>query len=257
MKLTVIGSSGSFGGPGNPCSSYLVEHDGHRVLLDFGNGALGELQRYGDIYDLQAVILSHLHADHCVDMCGYYVARKYRPGGEPLPLLPVWGPAGTRERIAKAYDTDDAECESVFTFRNVLEGAQEGATGNTFETGPFTVRVTRVDHPVEAYAIRLEAAGHTLVYSGDTGPCAALDDLAKGADLLLAEASFQEPRDDGLLGLHLNGREAGQSATAGGVGRLVLTHIPPWTDAELNLAAAKAAYDGPVNLATPGAVFQI
>ena len=200
MKLTVIGSSGSFGGPGNPCSSYLVEHDGHRVLLDFGNGALGELQRYGDIYDLQAVILSHLHADHCVDMCGYYVARKYRPGGEPLPLLPVWGPSGTRERIAKAYDTDDAECESVFTFRDVLEGAPEGATGNTFETGPFTVRVTRVDHPVEAYAIRLEAGGHTLVYSGDTGPCAALDHLAKGADLLLAEASFQEPRDDGLLG---------------------------------------------------------
>jgi ribonuclease BN (tRNA processing enzyme) len=257
MKLTVIGSSGSFGGPGNPCSSYLVEHDGHRVLLDFGNGALGELQRYGDIYDLQAVILSHLHADHCVDMCGYYVARKYRPGGEPLPLLPVWGPAGTRERIAKAYDTDDAECESVFTFRNVLEDAPEGATGNTFETGPFTVRVTRVDHPVEAYAIRLEAGGHTLVYSGDTGPCAALDRLAKGADLLLAEASFQEPRDNGLLGLHLNGREAGESATAAGVGRLVLTHIPPWTDAELNLAAAKAAYDGPVNLATPGAVFQI
>lgn len=257
MKLTVIGSSGSFGGPGNPCSSYLVEHDGHRVLLDFGNGALGELQRYGDIYDLQAVILSHLHADHCVDMCGYYVARKYRPGGEPLPLLPVWGPTGTRERIAKAYDTDDAECESVFTFRNVLEGAPEGATGNTFETGPFTVRVTRVDHPVEAYAIRLEAGGRTLVYSGDTGPCAALDHLAKGADLLLAEASFQEPRDNGLLGLHLNGREAGESATAGGVGRLVLTHIPPWTDAELNLTAAKGAYEGPVNLATPGAVFQI
>lgn len=257
MKLTVIGSSGSFGGPGNPCSSYLVEHDGHRILLDFGNGALGELQRYGDIYDLQAVILSHLHADHCVDMCGYYVARKYRPGGEPLPLLPVWGPSGTRERIAKAYDTDDAECESVFAFHNVLEGAPEGATANTFESGPFTVRVVRVDHPVEAYAIRLEAGGRTLVYSGDTGPCAALDHLAKGADLLLAEASFQEPRDDGLVGLHLNGREAGESATAGGVARLVLTHIPPWTDAELNLGAAQAAYDGPVNLATPGAVFQI
>jgi ribonuclease BN (tRNA processing enzyme) len=257
MKLTVIGSSGSFGGPGNPCSSYLVEHDGHRVVLDFGNGALGEMQRYGDIYDVQCVILSHLHADHCVDMCGYYVARKYRPGGEPLPLLPVWGPSGTRERIAKAYDTDDAECESVFDFRDVLEGAPAGATVNTFETGPFTVRVARVDHPVEAYAIRLEAGGRTLVYSGDTGPCPALDTLAKGADLLLAEASFQEPRDDGLVGLHLNGREAGECATAAGAARLVLTHIPPWTDAQLNRGAAEAAYDGPVALAEPGAVFQI
>ncbi|GAA2044822.1 MBL fold metallo-hydrolase [Catenulispora yoronensis] len=258
MKLTVIGSSGSFGGPGNPCSSYLVEHDGHRVLLDFGNGALGELQRYGDIYAIDAVILSHLHADHCVDMCGYYVARKYRPGGDgPLPLLPVWGPSGTRERIAQAYDTDDTECDSVFAFRDVLAGAPDGATGNTFATGPFTVRVDRVDHPVEAYAIRLEAGGSTLVYSGDTGPCAALDRIAEGADLLLAEASFQEPRDDGLLGLHLNGRQAGESAAAAGAGRLVLTHIPPWTDAGLNLAAARAAFPGPVDLAAPGAVFQI
>jgi ribonuclease BN (tRNA processing enzyme) len=257
MKLTVIGSSGSFGGPGNPCSSYLVEHDGHRVVLDFGNGALGEMQRYGDIYDVQCVILSHLHADHCVDMCGYYVARKYRPGGEPLPLLPVWGPSGTRERIAKAYDTDDAECESVFDFRDVLEGAPAGATVNTFETGPFTVRVARVDHPVEAYAIRLEAGGRTLVYSGDTGPCAALDTLAKGADLLLAEASFQEPRDDGVLGVHLNGRQAGESAAAAGAGRLVLTHIPPWTDAALNLAAAKAAYPGSVEIARPGAEYLV
>ncbi|MBW8805170.1 MAG: MBL fold metallo-hydrolase [Catenulisporales bacterium] len=258
MKLTVIGSSGSFGGPGNPCSSYLVEHAGHRIVLDFGNGALGELQRYGDIYDLDAVILSHLHADHCVDMCGYYVARKYRPGGDgPLPLLPVWGPSGTRQRIAQAYDVDDAECDSVFSFHNVLEGAPDGATENTFAVGPFSVRVARVDHPVEAYAIRLETAGHALVYSGDTGPCAALDRLAVGADLLLAEASFQEPRDNGLLGLHLNGREAAECATRAGVGRLVLTHIPPWTDAELNLSAARAAYAGPVNLATPGAVFHI
>ena len=258
MKLTVIGSSGSFGGPGNPCSSYLVEHDGHRIVLDLGNGALGELQRHGDIYDIDAVILSHLHADHCVDMCGYYVARKYRPGGgDPLPLLPVWGPAGTRERIAQAYDTDDNDCDSVFAFRNVLEGAPEGVTENSFQIGPFTVGVTRVDHPVEAYAIRLEAGGRTLVYSGDTGPCAALDRIAAGADLLLAEASFQEPRDNGLLGLHLNGREAGESATQAGVGALVLTHIPPWTDAELNLAAARAAYSGPVDLAAPGSVFQI
>jgi ribonuclease BN (tRNA processing enzyme) len=258
MKLTVIGSSGSFGGPGNPCSSYLVEHDDHRLLLDFGNGALGELQRHTDIYAIDAVILSHLHADHCVDMCGYYVARKYRPGAAgPLPLLPVWGPSGTRERIAQAYDVDDAECDSVFSFRNVLEGAPAGATGNTFKIGPFVVRVERVDHPVEAYAIRLEADGRVLVYSGDTGPCTALDRLAEGADLLLAEAAFQEPRDDGLLGLHLNGRQAGECAAAAGAGRLVLTHIPPWTDAELNLAAARAAYNGPVHVAAPGALYQI
>ena len=255
MRLTIVGSSGSYGGPGTPCSCYLVEHDGFRLVLDFGNGALGEMQRYGSIYDIGAVVLSHLHADHCVDMCGYYVARKYRPGGhEPLPRLPVWGPSGTRERIADAYDMDCDECESVFTFHNVLEGAPASVQENTFELGPFTVKVARVDHPIEAYAVRLEAGGAALVYSGDTGPCEALDRIAAGADLLLAEASFQEPRDNGIPHLHLNGREAGECAERAGVRRLLLTHIPPWTDAELNLEAAKKAFGGPVDLALPGAV---
>jgi ribonuclease BN (tRNA processing enzyme) len=93
-----------------------------------------------------------------------------------------------------------------------MEGAPDGAVRNVFQLGPFRVTAVLVDHPVEAYALRLEADGASFVYSGDTGPCAALDRLAAGADLLLAEASFQEPRDDGLQGVHLNGREAGERA---------------------------------------------
>jgi ribonuclease BN (tRNA processing enzyme) len=259
MKLTIVGSSGSFGAPGNACSCYLVEHDGFRLVLDFGNGALAELQRYGSMYDVGAVILSHLHADHCVDMCGYYVARKYAPegGDQPEGLLPVWGPVDTRQRIADAYDTDPGDCDTVFDFRSLLEGAPADATSNTFAVGPFTVTATRVDHPVEAYALRLEAGGSVLVYSGDTGPCEALDRLAEDCDLLLAEASFQEPRDDGVVGVHLNGRQAGECAAAARTGRLVLTHIPPWTDAALNLAAAKAAYGGSVEVARPGAEYRV
>jgi len=192
-------------------------------------------------------------------MCGYYVARKYLPGQEqPLPQLEVWGPAGTRERIAKAYDTEAPECDTVFAFRGLMEGAAADAVQNTFQLGPFTVTAARVDHPVEAYALRLEADGSAFVYSGDTGPCDALDRLAAGADLLLAEASFQEPRDDGLHGVHLNGREAGECAARAGAGQLVLTHIPPWTDADLNLVAAKDAYPGGVvEVARPGSVFTI
>lgn len=259
MKLTIVGSSGSFGAPGNACSCYLLEHDGFRLVLDFGNGALAELQRYGSVYDIDAVVLSHLHADHCVDMCGYYVALKYAPegGDRPAGLIPVWGPAGTRQRIADAYDTEPGDCDTVFDFRGLLDGAPAGATTNTLRMGPFTVTATRVDHPVEAYALRVEAGGSCVVYSGDTGPCEALDRLAEGCDLLLAEASFQEPRDDGVLGVHLNGRQAGESAAAARAGRLVLTHIPPWTDADLNLAAAKAAYQGDVEVARPGAQYLV
>jgi ribonuclease BN (tRNA processing enzyme) len=243
-----------------------VEHDGFRLVLDFGSGALGELQRYGSIYTVDAVVLSHLHPDHCIDMCGYYVARKYAPEGEDRPtgLLPVWGPAGTRRRVAEAYDTEAHECDAVFTFHDLVPSGAGGAGGagapgapHSFELGPFTVTVTLVDHPVEAYAIRLDAGGRSLVYSGDTGPCEALNHLAEGCDLLLAEASFQEPRDDALIGVHLNGRQAGEAAAAAGAGRLVLTHIPPWTDAGLNLAAAKAAYPGVVDLARPGAEYRV
>jgi ribonuclease BN (tRNA processing enzyme) len=259
MNVTIVGSSGSYGGPGNPCSCYLVEHDGFRVVVDFGNGALGELQRYGSIYDIDAVLLSHLHADHCVDLCGYYVARKYRPAPEgPPPPIDVWGPSGTRERIAQAYDTDALECEAAFNFRNLMEDTEPGATENTFKLGPFTVTAALVNHPIEAYAIRLSADGKSFVYSGDTAPCDALDRIAAGADLFLSEAAFQEPRDSGLGGVHLNGREAGECATRAGVGRLVLTHIPPWTDSGLNLTAARTSYTrGPVELAQPGAVYSI
>jgi ribonuclease BN (tRNA processing enzyme) len=109
---------------------------------------------------------------------------------------------------------------------------------------------------VEAYGFRLEYQGRTLVYSGDTGPCEALGDLAAGADLLLCEASFTHGKED-IPDLHLNGWEAGQAATRAGAARLVLTHIPPWTNAGVNLRDARSAYDGPVELAKAGAVYEL
>ena len=94
MRLTVIGCAGSFPGPDSPASCYLVEADGFRMLLDLGNGALGVLQRHAGLYDIDAICLSHLHGDHCLDMSSYWVARTYAPGG-PKPPVPVYGPAGT------------------------------------------------------------------------------------------------------------------------------------------------------------------
>ena len=103
MKLTVIGCSGSYPGPESPASCYLLEadHDGRtwRIVLDLGNGALGALHRYADPLTIDAVLLSHLHADHCIDLTSYYVLRKYHPGGA-LPRIPVWGPQGVARRMA-------------------------------------------------------------------------------------------------------------------------------------------------------------
>ncbi|WP_274559072.1 MBL fold metallo-hydrolase [Streptomyces spiramyceticus] len=250
MKLTVVGCSGSFPSAESACSSYLVEADGFRLLLDMGNGALGELQRHVGLYDLDAVFLSHLHADHCIDMCGYFVARYYRHDGGRPPAIPVYGPEGTEQRLTTAYaDTPTEKSMSeVFDFHTLKPG--------TFEIGPFSVRTEKVAHPVETYGIRIQHGGRTLTYSGDTGACGALDELAEGVDLLLCEASFTYGKED-IPDLHLNGREAGELAARAGASRLVLTHIPPWTDAQVNLADARAVYDGPAELAVAGAEYEI
>ncbi len=246
MKLTVIGCSGSIPGPDSPASCYLVEADGFRLLLDLGNGALGALARHVPLESIDAVALSHLHPDHCVDLCAYYVARKYRPGG-PLPPIPVYGPEGTADRLASAYGLPASPGMSgEFTFVAYPEGA--------FEIGPFTAQVTRVAHPVPAYAIRLTHAGSTLSYSGDTGPTEALVKIANHADVLLAEASFLDG-DDNPLDLHLTGRDAGEHAARAGVGRLVLTHIPPWGDPARAQAEAASTFAGPVDLAVSGATY--
>ncbi|OEU97609.1 MBL fold metallo-hydrolase [Streptomyces qinglanensis] len=253
MKLTVVGCSGSFPSTESPCSSYLVEADGFRLLLDMGNGALGELQRHCGLYDLDAIALSHLHADHCIDMCGYFVARYYRHEGGRCAPLPVYGPPGTEQRLTTAYaDTpSESSMSEVFTFRTLTPGG-------SFEAGPFRVRTERVEHPVEAYAFRVEheASGRVLTYSGDTGPCPALELAARDADLFLCEASFTDGKEQ-IPGLHLNGREAGEVAARAGAARLVLTHVPPWTDPQINLRDAKAVFAGPVEMARAGAVYEV
>ncbi|WP_167355657.1 MBL fold metallo-hydrolase, partial [Streptomyces atriruber] len=120
----------------------------------------------------------------------------------------------------------------------------------------FSVRTEKMCHPVEAYAIRVEHAGRSLTYSGDTGPSEHLDELATGTDLFLCEAAFTHGKEN-IPDLHLNGREAGESARRADAGRLLLTHIPPWTDPQVNLADARAVYEGPTALAAPGATYEV
>jgi ribonuclease BN (tRNA processing enzyme) len=250
MKLTVVGCSGSFPSAESPCSSYLIEADGFRLLLDLGNGALGELQRHCGLYDIDAVLISHLHADHCVDLCAYFVARYYRFEGGMAPAIPVYGPVGTHQRLNRAYgDVPDEKCMSeVFDFRTLRPGS--------FPLGPLTITTALVSHPVEAYGFRIEHAGRTITYSGDTGPCDALLSLADRTDLFLCEASFTYGKEN-LPELHMNGREAGEYADRAGAGQLVLTHIPPWTDAQVNLEHAQSVYYGPVDLARSGRVYDL
>lgn len=255
MRLTVVGCSGSYPGPDSPASCYLLEaeHDDGtgprtwRVLLDLGSGALGALHRYVDPLGIDAVLLSHLHADHCLDLSGYYVLRKYHPTG-PQPRIPVWGPVGTADRMARAYDLPlDPGMHHEFDFRQ---------WDGPIEVGPFSVVPVAVDHPVPAYGLRIAVDGVVVGYSGDTGPCPGLDLVAAGADLMLAEASFRAA-DTNPPNLHLTGTECGDLAARVGVRRLVLTHVPPWHDPQEALAEASARFDGPVELARAGASYEL
>jgi ribonuclease BN (tRNA processing enzyme) len=249
MRLTVVGCSGSFPGPQSPSSCYLVEADGFRVLLDLGSGALGQLARHvDDICAIDAVVLSHLHPDHFMDLCGYYVARKYRPEGA-LGRIPVYGPAGASTRAATAYGLPlDPGMTEQFDFRTLSPQA-------TFELGPLRLRVDRTVHPIESYAIRVEHGGKSLVYSGDSGVCEGLVRLAEDCDVFLCEASFHEGRDF-APDVHLTGRQAAEHAKRARVARLLLTHIPPWNDPARTLAEA-ADFEGRLDLACPGATYEI
>ncbi|GAB2674987.1 MBL fold metallo-hydrolase [Thalassiella azotivora] len=257
MRLTVLGCSGSFPGPTSPASGYLVEAEDDtgrtwRLVLDLGNGALGPLQRHAPLRAVDAILLSHLHADHCLDLCGYYVFLKYQPSRDERTPIPVHAPTGAADRLARAYDLDpDPGMTGEFTFVT-------WAPGRPVRVGPFTVTPSPVLHPVEAYAMRVEGPGEdggrvTLTYTGDTDTCAGVLEAARGADLLLAEAAFEEGRDADR-GIHLTGLRAGELARDAGAGRLLLTHLPAWNDPGKALDDARLAFAGPVDLAAPDAV---
>lgn len=249
MKLTIIGCSGSFPGPDSPSSCYLLEAEGFRLLLDFGNGALGALQRHIGLYDVDAICLSHLHADHCLDMCPYHVVRTYSPE-RPLPRLPVHAPSDAPRRLTAAYGMpDEPGMETSFEFVELTPGARH--------IGPFEVTTARMNHPVETYGFRVSYGGHAVAYSADTGESAELVKLAAGADVLLCEASF--PDVPGLPpDLHLTGRQAAEHAERAGVGTLVLTHLVPWHDQRRILAdAGNGGFDGRIELARSGAVYPL
>jgi ribonuclease BN (tRNA processing enzyme) len=248
VRLTVLGCAGTFPGPASPCSGYLLEQDGYRLLVDLGAGALGTLQRHIGLLDVDAVYISHLHADHCIDLVAYSYARHYHPDGS-APALPVYGPAGTAKRILDSYENPPSQgLENVYDFREVPPG--------THQLGPFTVRAARVNHPVECHALRIEAGGRTLAYSGDTGESDALVELARGSDLFLCEASWVHAEDN-PPGIHLSGREAGEHAARARATRLLLTHVVPWADAQQVLAEAVANSGCPTELACCGTSYDV
>jgi ribonuclease BN (tRNA processing enzyme) len=256
VRLTILGCSGSVPGPNAAASGYLVEAGGAVLGLELGNGTLAQLQALRDPFDLDALVLSHLHPDHCADVSALTVLRRYHPnapyGARPR-RLPLYAPAEAPVRLANAYAPHESErletdLSDVYDFHRIDVG--------TVHIGSVRMTAWPVDHPTAAFGLRIEHDGRSLAYTGDTGPCEALDELAHGAGVLLAEASWTDGPDR-PEGVHLSGRQAGRLAARCGVGRLLLTHVAPWTDRDAVLAEARDEFAGPVALAEQGAGYDI
>ena len=233
MDLTVVGCSGSVPGPDSPASCYLVEHDGFRLVIDLGNGAFGSLMTFVDPGSVDAVVLTHLHDDHSVDLYALQLARRLGGYGDGAPIQ-VFGPSDLASDFARI-----APSLSIHDLRT------------TRRIGPFSVRTAAMAHPVETYAVRLEADAVSFVYTADTGPNDRIVSLAQGADVLLAESSFRE-QDDNPVDLHLTGRQAGQLAQDADVGQLLVTHVPPWHDRFDAREEAAEVFNGQTSFATVG-----
>ncbi|MEP7019972.1 MAG: MBL fold metallo-hydrolase [Pseudonocardiales bacterium] len=252
MKLTVLGCSGSMPGPDSPASGYLIEADGYRLVLDLGHGAFGALQRYADPGAVDAIVVSHLHADHCIDLTAYIVALRYGAAGyrvrDPDGRIPLIGPAGTRDRLEAAYDPYARKLglHELFRFSTPASG----------ELGPLALSFAPANHPVPTNAVRITHGDRTLVYSADTGESDALISLAHGADVLLCEASIG-PDEEYIPDLHLTGKQAGQHADRAGVDRLIVTHVPPWGSRQGAADEAAGAFAGAIEIAQPDAEFWI
>jgi ribonuclease BN (tRNA processing enzyme) len=256
VLLTVLGCSGSAPGPNAPTSGYLVEADGFLLGLELGNGTLAALQARRDPFALDALLFSHLHPDHCADFSALTVLRRYHPAPSRDPRanrLPVYAPSEAHSRFVAAYCPDAADraatdLSDVYDFRVLLPGQ--------VHIGPFEISTVRAAHPCESFSFRISHDGHALAYTGDTGAFDGLIDLAEGADALLCEASWTHA-EDRPPDLHMSGTEAGELAKRSGVGTLLVTHVPPWTDKAAVLAEARAAFPGEVVAVEQASTFRI
>lgn len=254
MRLTVLGCSGSAPGPGAATSGYLVEAEGFRLVFDLGSGTLAALQTRCDPFDIGAVVLSHLHLDHCADVSGLVEYRRNHPEPPVDPRahrVPVYAPEGAPNRLAAAHAPSpkrlgETDLTDVLDFRSLRR--------ETLRIGPFEVAVAPVVHPCPAFGFRVTHEGRSLVYTGDTVRCPELLDLAAGADLLLADAAWIDAGDY-PPNLHMSGREAGQVARDAGVDRLLLTHVQPWIDRSAVLSDASEAFGGATDLAAQGVTY--
>jgi ribonuclease BN (tRNA processing enzyme) len=264
MRLTVLGKSPSWQDADGACSGYLVEDGDTAVVVDCGNGVFAKLRRYRDYARVDAVVISHLHADHFLDLVPYSYALTYAPRRQPVPIQRWPGvanphkprlicPPGSREvfrRVVGAWGNDDL-IESAFEL-------EEYGADSTPEIGSLRLKFTHVPHFTETFALCIESidGGGRIAYGADSSPNESVVEFARGCDLLIMEATLPRPERSGERG-HLTPREAGEHARRARVKTVVLTHISDELDVLWARREAEAGFGGPVQIAREGAVYTV
>jgi ribonuclease BN (tRNA processing enzyme) len=242
VELTVLGSSGSYGSPaGGACSGYLVRTGDAVLWMDCGNGTFANLQQHADPSEITAVIITHGHPDHCVDIYGLHVMYKY---GLEMSALPVYAPEGVERTLEGLV----GEWSDTFDWKVVADG-DRAAIGQT------EVRFSRTDHPLPTLGVDIAHGGKRLSYTADTGPGWGVDVFGAGADLVLSEATYQH--DDIRAPIHLSARQAGEAARAAKARRLMLTHLWPTLDPVASVEEGSEAFGNAVSLAAPHLITHI
>jgi len=280
MRLRVVGCTGSMSGPGSAASCYLVQAEGAdphtgvsrtwNVVMDLGPGSFGQLWTHVDPREIDAVIFSHCHADHVGDVISLHVHRRWGPARGRAPIT-MAGPTGLLDRVRQI---DGVGAEETYEGEFAVHTLESGVP---LDIGPLTLTPATAWHSVPGFGIRVEGPAEvgpaegsaaevapspvapehdepcrrsSLFYTGDTDQCDTITRGARGVDLLLSEAGFTSC--DEVRGIHMTGARAGATASEAGVGRVVLTHIQPWTDPEEVAGDARTTWSGPLDIARAG-----
>jgi ribonuclease BN (tRNA processing enzyme) len=242
VELTVLGCSGSFGGRrGNACSGYLLQSGDTSIWIDCGNGTFGHLQEHLEMEKLTAVVLTHGHPDHCVDIYGLHVMLRYGLGREHVP---VYAPEGLEKFLLSL----------VSDWGNTFDWCVVG-DGDTAAVGDIDLKFSRTDHPPPTYAVEATHDGRRLIYTADTGPDWTVGAFDPGADVVLSEATYLDAHIPAPI--HLSAKQAGTAAREAGAERLILTHLWPMIDRLEAAAEGADAFGSGVTLASQGLVTTI
>jgi ribonuclease BN (tRNA processing enzyme) len=263
LRITVLGKSPSWQDADGACSGYLVQENGFGLLLDCGNGVFSKLREHRDYVDIDAVLISHLHADHFLDLVPYSYALTYAPRQQPVPVAgwpgtdhparpDLYAPRGASEMFRHIV--------ACWGSQELIEAAfkvQEFDAGDELEVGPFRIRFCEVPHYTRTFAVEIaDANGTRMTYSADCSPNDQLVSFAQETDLLLIEGTLPRPERTGQRG-HLTPMEAGQHGRLAGAKRLVVTHFSDELDRGWVEAQAAEGFGGDVELARDGASYTV